>query len=58
MLNLSIISGKVKKYVNNIVEKHKRELLIGIFLLIIFVGIVGATIYSSMYAQGNISVGA
>jgi len=45
-----------KKRLTHIIKKHKRELLLGIFFFVIFVGIVGAAVYNSMYMQSNISV--
>jgi len=56
LLSLSIMLSRGKKRLNRIIEKHRRKLLLGIFFLIIFIGIVGAAVYNSMYMQSNIGV--
>jgi len=53
--NLGILD-RVRKGISSIIENHKKELLLGILLLTLVVGITAAAIYNSMYIQGQIGV--
>jgi hypothetical protein len=55
-LKLLNIVSEGKKRVSHIFKRYKWQVLLGICLLTIFVGVVGAIVYSSMLMQGNISV--
>lgn len=55
MKNSSILDRR-RKGIIHIIENHKKELLLGILLLILVVGIAAAAVYSSMYMQSEIGV--
>jgi len=47
---------RLRKGISYVIENHKKELLLGMLLLILFVKIVVATIYNSMNIQSGIGV--
>ena len=55
MKNTSILN-RARKVISHIIENHKKELLLGIMLLILFVAIAAAAVYNSMYMQSEIGV--
>jgi hypothetical protein len=45
-----------RKGIRYIIQTHKKELIIGILVLALFVTVVAAAVYSSMYMQSTIGV--
>jgi hypothetical protein len=45
-----------RKGIRHFVQNHKKELIVGIFVLALFVTVVAAAVYSSMYMQSTIGV--
>ena len=52
---LSVLSRE-KKGIRYIIENHKKELVIGILVLMLFVAVAAATVYNSMHLQSTIGV--
>jgi hypothetical protein len=45
-----------RKGIRYIIENHKKELVIGIMVLMLFVAIAAAAVYKSMYMQSKIDI--
>jgi hypothetical protein len=45
-----------RKGIRYFIQNHKKELIIGILVLALFVTIVAAAVYNSMYMQSTIGV--
>lgn len=45
-----------RKGIRYIIENHKKELIIGILVLMFFVAVTAAAVYNSMYMQSTIGV--
>jgi hypothetical protein len=55
-LKFTSILNSGRKGLRHIIENHKKELVIGILVLVLFVTVVAATVYNSMHMQGTIGV--
>jgi len=56
MLKKLNLLDRVIKDIGYVIRDHKKELLLGILLLILFIKIVMATVYNSMNIQSEIGV--
>jgi len=57
-LNLALALKNVRRCISEIVKRDGRKMLLLCILVLalIFIGIVGATVYNSMYLQSNVGV--
>ena len=58
-LNFALALKNVRRCISEIVKKDRRKILWLCLLIFtsVFIGIVGAAVYNSMYMQSNIGVG-
>lgn len=57
-LSLALMLKNAKKRIDKIIKKDKRKiLLLCVLLLVVFVGVVSAIVYSSMFIENTIGVG-
>ncbi len=52
---LSVLS-RGRKGIKYIIENHKKELVIGVLVLMFLVAVAAATVYNSMHLQSTIGV--
>ena len=50
------ILSRGRRGIRYIIENHKKELVLGILVLILFVVIAAAAVYNSMHMQGTIGI--
>ncbi|MCJ7560861.1 hypothetical protein MUO79_09655 [Candidatus Bathyarchaeota archaeon] len=50
------IVDRGRKGIRYIIENHKKELMLGILVLTLFVAVTAAAVYNSMYMQSQIGV--
>jgi hypothetical protein len=55
-LKFPSILSRGRKGIRYLIENHKKELVIGILLLMLFVAVVAATVYNYMHIQSTIGV--
>jgi len=55
-LKLLSILSRGRKGIRYIIVNHKKELVIGILVLMFFVAVATATVYHTMFAQSEIGV--
>jgi hypothetical protein len=55
-LRFPSILNRGRKGIRYIIENHKKELLIGILVLTLFVAVAAAAVYKSMYMQSEIGI--
>jgi hypothetical protein len=55
-LKFTSILNRGRKGVRYLIENHKKELVIGILVLMLLVAVVAAVVYNSMYIQSIIGV--
>jgi hypothetical protein len=56
VLKFSRILDRGRKGVRYIIENHKKELVLGILVLMLFVAVAAAAVYNSMHLQSTVSV--
>jgi hypothetical protein len=55
-LKFSSILSRGRKGIRYIIENHKKELVIGILVLMLFVAVAAAAVYNYMHMQSTIGV--
>jgi hypothetical protein len=55
-LNFLSVLSRGRKGIRYIIENHKKELVIGILLLMLFVAVAAAAVYNSMHLQSTVGV--